>query len=214
MVDLAPVLAKVNSAETVGMAVAFKVGVLYMDVGLWIDHDAFCPEGVRDCIVFLVFDVADYLGDMLTAEFLVDSVARYEHFAVVLRVKDDTAAFFRIVQSNVGFHFRKQIYILGIEGVKLEVYLGALDDGIFLLTLLVVEVAEEGFEDDFHLVLVAHEIHETVFSRAIFFRQHIGVEHFAHVDNEPVEAVVPVQTDILEGGVGDVNNLHSWVAQE
>lgn len=88
----------------------------------------------------------------------------------------------------------------------MEVDLGALDYGILLAAFLMVEVAQEGFEDVVHYLLIAREVQEAVFSGAILLRQHIGMEHLADVEDKPVEAVVAVEPNVFEGATGDVDD--------
>ena len=81
---------------------------------------------------------------------------------------------------------------------------GATYNRVLVAAFLVVEIAQESFEDAVHHVLVAGEVDEAVFARALFVRQHIGVQHFADADDEAVEAVIAIEPDILEGTSVDV----------
>ena len=70
---MTPVLAEVDGAEAEDVATGGVVLVGDIDVGLGIDHDAFCLQGVWDCGVFLVLDVTLDLADVVGAEVLVDA---------------------------------------------------------------------------------------------------------------------------------------------
>ena len=177
-----------------------------IDVGLGIDHDAFCLQGVWDCGVFLVLDVTLDLADVVGAEVLVDAEAGDKHLLIVLGVEDDALAFLRVVEGNIGLHYRQQFHIFCVDGVEVEGDSGATYNRVLVTAFLVVEVAQEGFEDAVHHVLVAGEVDEAVFARALFIRQHIGVQHFAYADDEAVEAVVAIEPDILEGTPIDVDD--------
>ena len=203
---MTPVLAEVDGAEAEDVATGGVVLVGDIDVGLGIDHDAFCPQGVRDGGVFLVLDVTLDLADVVGAEVLVDAEAGHEHLLVVFGVEDDTLAFFRVVEGDIGLHYRQQFHIFCIDGVEVEGDSGATYYRVFIAAFLVVEVAQEGFKDAVHHVFVAGEVDEAVFARALFIRQHIGVQHFADADDEAVEAVVAVEPDILEGTPVDVDD--------
>lgn len=104
---MTPVLAEVDGAEAEDVVAGGVVFVRDFNVGLGIDHDAFCLEGVRDGGVFLVLDVTLDLADVVGAEVLVDAEAGDEHFFVVLGVEDDAFAFLRVVEGDVGFHYRQ-----------------------------------------------------------------------------------------------------------
>ena len=206
LVDLTPVLAEVNGAEAEDVVTRGVVLVGDIDVCLGIDHDAFRLQGVRDGGVFLVLDVTLDLTDVVGAEVLVDAETGDKHLLVVLGVEDDALAFFRVVKSNVCLHYRQQLHIFCVDGVEVEGDSGATYDRIFFAAFLVVEVAEEGFEDAVHHVLVTGEVDESVFARALFVRQHICVQHFADADDETVEAVVAVEPNILKRPSVDVDD--------
>ena len=206
VVDLTPVLAEVDGAEAEDVVAGDVVFVRDFDVRLGIDHDAFCLQGVWDGGVFLVLDVTLDLTDVVGAKVLGYSKSGYEHFFVVLGIKDDALALLRVVEGDIGLHYRQQFHIFCIEGIEAEGDSGATYDWIFCAAFLVIEVAQEGFKDAVHYILVAGEVDEPVFSRALFVRQHIGVQHFADADDEAVEAVVPIEADILEGARLEVDN--------
>jgi len=206
LVDLTPVLAEVDGAEAEDVVAEGVVFVGDIDVGLGIDHDALCLQGVWDGRVFLVLDVTLDLADVVGAEVLADTKAGDKHLLVVLGVEDDALAFFRVVKGNVSLHYRQQLHIFCVDGVEVEGDSGSTYDRIFFAAFLVIEVAEEGFEDAVHHVLVAGEVDEAVFARALFIRQHIGMQHFADADDEAVEAVVAIEPDILEGASIDVDD--------
>jgi len=83
---------------------------------------------------------------------------------------------------------------------------GATYNRVLVAAFLVVEVAQEGFEDAVHRVLVAGEVDEAVFSGALFVREHICVQHFADADNEAVEAVVAIEPYVFECAAVDVDD--------
>lgn len=143
---------------------------------------------------------------MVGAEVLVDTKAGDEHLLVVLGVEDDALAFLRVVEGDIGFHYRQQFHIFCVNGVEVEGDSGATYNRVLITAFLVVEIAQEGFEDAVHHVLVAGEVDEAVFARALFIRQHIGVQHFADADDEAVESVVAIEPDILEGAPVDVDD--------
>ena len=203
---MTPVLAEVDGAEAEDVATGGVVLVGDIDVGLGIDHDAFCLQGVRDGGVFLVLDVTLDLSDMVGAEVLVDTKAGDEHLLVVLGVEDDALALLRVVEGNIGLHYRQQFHIFCVDGDEVEGDPGATYNRVLVAAFLVVEVAQEGFEDAVHHVLVTSEVDEAVFARALFVRQHIGVQHFADADNETVETVVAVKPNILECAAVDVDD--------
>lgn len=206
VIDLTPVLAEVNGAEAEDVAAEGVVLVGDIDVGLGIDHDALCLQGVRDGRVFLILDVTLNLTDVVGAEVLVDAETGDKHLLVVFGVEDDALAFLRVVEGDIGLHYRQQFHIFCVDGVEVEGDSGATYNRIFFAAFLVVEVAEEGFEDAVHHVLVAGEVDEAVFARTLFVRQHIGVQHFADADDETVEAVVAVEPNILECAAVDVDD--------
>lgn len=203
---MTPVLAEVDGAEAEDVVAGGVVFVRDFNVGLGIDHDAFCLQGVRDGGVFLVLDVTLDLSDMVGAEVLVDAKAGDEHLLVVLGVEDDALAFLRVVEGNIGLHYRQQFHIFCVDGVEVEGDPGATYNRVLVAAFLVVEVAQEGFEDAVHHVLVTSEVDEAVFARALFIRQHIGVQHFADADDEAVEAIIAIEPDILEGTPVDVDD--------
>ena len=204
LVDLTPVLAEVNGAEAEDVVAEGVVLVGDIDVGLGIDHDALCLQGVWDSRVLLVLDVTLDLADVVGAKVLVDTKAGDKHLLVILGVEDDALAFFRVVKSNIGLHYRQQLHIFCVDGVEVEGNPGATYNRILFAAFLVIEVAQEGLEDAVHHVLVTGEVDEAVFARALFVRQHIGVQHFADADDEAVEAVVAVESNILESASVDV----------
>ena len=69
MIDLMPVLSKVDCAEAETVVAVFVVGFGEVDVGHGIDHNAVGLQGVGALGVFLVVDVTLYLGDVFAAEF-------------------------------------------------------------------------------------------------------------------------------------------------
>lgn len=91
---------------------------------------------------------------------------------------------------------------------------GATYNRVLVAAFLVVEVAQEGFEDAVHRVLVTGEVDESVFARALFVRQHICVQHFADADDETVEAVVAVEPNILKRPSVDVDDGDLWESAE
>ena len=206
LIDLTPVQAEVNGAEAEDVVAEGVVFVGDIDVGLGIDHDALCLQGVRDGRVFLILDVTLNLADVVGAEVLASPETGDKHLLVVLGVEDDALAFFRVVKGNVSLHYRQQLHIFCVDGVEVEGDSGATYNRVLVTAFLVVEVAQEGFEDAVHHVLVAGEVDEAVFARALFIRQHIGVQHFAYADDEAVEAVVAIEPDILEGTPVDVDD--------
>ena len=204
LVDLTPVSAKVDGAKAEDVVTEGVVFVGDIDVGLGIDHDALCLQGVWDGRVFLILDVTLDLTDVVGAEVLVDAETGDKHLLVVLGVEDDAFAFFRVVKGNISLHYRQQLHIFCVDGVEVEGNPGATYNRILFAAFLVIEVAQEGLEDAVHHVLVTGEVDEAVFARALFVRQHIGVQHFADADDEAVEAVVAVESNILESASVDV----------
>lgn len=203
---MTPVLAEVDGAEAEDVVAEGVILVGDIDVGLGIDHDALCLQGVRDSGVFLILDVTLDLADVVGAEVLVDAETGDKHLLVVLGVENDTLTFFRVIKGNVGLHYRQQFHIFCIDGVEVKGDSGATYNRIFFAAFLVVEVAQEGFEDAVHHVFVTGEVDESVFARALFVWQHIGVQHFADADDEAVEAVVAVEPNILECAAVDVDD--------
>lgn len=207
-VDLTPVLAEVDGAEAEDMGAEDVVFVGDIDVGLGVDHDAFGLESVWDGGVFLILDVTLDLADVVGAEVFACAKARDEHFLVVFGVEDDAFAFLGVVEGDVGLHYRQQFDIFCIDGVEVEGDSGATYNRVFVAAFLMVEVAQEGFKDAVHRVFVAGEVDEAVFARALFVREHIGMQHFADADDEAVEAAVAVEADILEGTPVDVDDAY------
>ena len=107
LVDLTPVLAEVDGAEAEDVATGGVVLAGDIDVGLGIDHDAFCLQGVRDGGVFLIFNVALDLADVVSAKILVDAEAGNEHLLIILGVEDDALTLLRVVEGDIGFHYRQ-----------------------------------------------------------------------------------------------------------
>lgn len=203
---MTPVLAKIDGAKAKDVIAEGVILVGDIDVGLWIDHDTLCLQGVRDGRVFLILNVTLDLSDVVGAKVLVDAKTGDKHLLVVFGVEDDSLAFFRVVKGNIGLHYRQQFHIICIDGVEVEGDSGATYNRIFFTAFLMVEVAQEGFEDAVHHVLVTGEVDEAVFTRALFIRQHIGVQHFADADDEAVEAVIPIEADILECTRGEFDD--------
>ena len=206
LVDLTPVLAEVDGTEAKDVVAECVVLIGDINIGLGIDHDALCLQGVWDGRVFLVLDVTLDLADVVGAKVLADAEAGDKHLLVVLGVKDDALAFFRVVKGDIGLHYRQQFHIFCVDGVEVEGDSGATYNRIFFAAFLVVEVAQEGFEDAVHHDLVTGEVDEAVFARSLFIRQHIGVQHFADADDEAVEAVVAVKPNIFESATVDVDD--------
>ena len=75
VVDVVPVLGKVDGAEAEAVVAVFVVGFGEVDVGHGIDHDAVGLQGVGALGVFLVVDVTLYLGDVFAAKFHRGAVA-------------------------------------------------------------------------------------------------------------------------------------------
>ena len=75
---------------------------------------------------------------------------------------------------------------------------GAFDDRILLGTFLTVEVEKKRFKDCIHLALIPRKIQELILAGTILFWQKPFVKQLTNVDNEPVEAIIPIKTDIFE----------------
>ena len=172
---MTPVLAEVDGTEAKDVVAECVVLIGDINIGLGIDHDALCLQGVWDGWVFLILDVTLDLADVVGAKVLADAEAGDKHLLVVLGVKDDALAFFRVVKGDIGLHYRQQFHIFCVDGVEVEGDSGATYNRIFFAAFLVVEVAQEGFEDAVHYVLVTGKVDESVFARALFVRQHICV---------------------------------------
>ena len=203
---MTPVLAEVDGTEAKDVVAECVVLIGDINIGLGIDHDALCLQGVWDGWVFLILDVTLDLADVVGAKVLADAEAGDKHLLVVLGVKDDALAFFRVVKGDIGLHYRQQFHIFCVDGVEAEGDSGATYNRIFFAAFLVVEVAQEGFEDAVHHDLVTGEVDETVFARSLFIRQHIGVQHFADADDEAVEPVVSVESNIIKCTAVDVDD--------
>lgn len=206
LVDLTPVLAEVDGTEAKDVVAECVVLIGDINIGLGIDHDALCLQGVWDGWVFLILDVTLDLADVVGAKVFADAEAGDKHLLVVLGVKDDALAFFRVVKGDIGLHYRQQFHIFCVDGVEVEGDSGATYNRIFFAAFLVVEVAQEGLEDAVHHDLVTGEVDEAVFARSLFIRQHIGVQHFADADDEAVEPVVSVESNIIECTAVDVDD--------
>lgn len=206
MINLTPVLAEVNGAEAEDVITECVIFVGDVDIGLWIYHDTLRLHCVWDGGIFLVLDVTLDLANVIGAKVLVDAITRDKHLLVVLGIKDNALAFLRIVHGDIGLHYRQQLNILRVDGVEVEGDSGATYNRVLITAFLVVEIAQEGFEDAVHHVLVAGEVDEAVFARALFVWQQIGMQHFTNADDKAVEAVVAIEPDILEGTPVDVDD--------
>ncbi len=206
LINLTPVLAEVNGAEAEDVVTERIILVCDFDIGLWIYHDSLCLHGVWDGGVFLILDVTFDLTDVVSAEILVDAETGDKHLLVVLGIEDDALALLRVVEGDIGLHYRQQFDILRIDSVEMEGDSGSTYNWVLIAAFLMVEVAQEGFKDAVHHVFVAGEVDEAVFARALFVWQQIGMQHFTNADDKAVEAVVAIEPDILEGTPVDVDD--------
>lgn len=131
LVDLTPVLAEIDGTEAKDVVAECVVLIGDINIGLGIDHDALCLQGVWDGWVFLILDVTLNLADVVGAKVLAYAEAGDKHLLVVLGVKDDALAFFRVVKGDIGLHYRQQFHIFCVDGVKVEGDSGATYNRIF-----------------------------------------------------------------------------------
>ena len=161
--DKVPILCEVHCAEPILMGTLDEIESLLPNTSLGINHDALSGERVRDFIILLIVDVASNLRNMIAAKFLCRFKTGGKHFFVILGIEDDTLAGIRIVKGDIGYHLWQQVFVLFLNGRKLEMDDGSFDDGILLGAFLTVEVKKERFKDGVHLVFVPGKVHELVF---------------------------------------------------